>query len=480
MKKSLTLLYITSLLLVSCTPQTIQPTPEQGIVLTDCVLSSSGGKYQVDARCGSLSVPENPSDGQGRQLILNVAVVQAIKRVPEPDPLVVLVGGPGQAAVEIFPVMYTTLFNIHQARDIILVDQRGTGKSNPLRCLDTEDEILDDRQAIALLKACPDTLDADLKYYTTDIAMQDLDAVREALGYERLNLYGTSYGTRAALVYLKMYPEHVRSIVLDAVVGPSFVIYQDARQDGQRALDFFFARCKADEICNSTFPNLQMEFNSLIQRLEDAPVDVTLPHPITGQPLELTFNSSILANIVFSTLYSPELLATLPLAIHQAFTENNFAPLITLSYLADAGLYDGMFYSVACTEDAQLLTPENNQDGLFGENARVFMEICSAWPKSELPAVIHEPVSSDVPVLLLSGEADPITPPWHAELLAKDLSNDVHLIFKGMGHGNASNQCGARILAEFIESASVKDLDTSCVENVEPPPFFINFNGPQP
>ena len=174
----------------------------------------------MDAQCGSLSVPENPSDLQGRQVVLNIAVVPAIKRVPEPDPLVVLVGGPGQAAVEIFPIMYSTLFSVHQKRDIVLVDQRGTGKSNPLRCLDPEEEILDDEQVIALLKACPDTLNADLGYYTTDIAMQDLDAVREALGYEHLNLYGVSYGTRAALVYLKMFPQHVRSIVLDAVVDP--------------------------------------------------------------------------------------------------------------------------------------------------------------------------------------------------------------------------------------------------------------------
>ena len=471
---------ISTILFTSCTPALEAQTNEPAIQLDECVLTSPQINTLVDARCGSLSVPENPSNPQGRQIDINIAVVPAIKRSPEPDPLVVLVGGPGQAAVETFPVMYPTLFRVHQLRDIILVDQRGTGGSNPLRCLDPEDESMEDELVIALLKECPDKLDADLRYYTTDIAMQDLDMVRDALGYEHINLYGVSYGTRAALVYLKMFPEHVRSITLDAVVDPSFIIYQDVAQDGQRALELFFARCKADVSCHSTYPNLKTDFDSLVQRLEKTPVKTALPHPITGKPLEMTVTSSILANIVFNTLYTPELLATLPLAVHQAFEDDDFAPLITLSYLADAGIYDGMFYAVACTEDAPFLSPDEAIHGLFGGNVQAFMDVCSAWPKGETSRVIHESVLSDVPALLFSGDADPITPPWHAEYLAETLSNDVHLIFNGMGHGNASNQCGARILASFIETASIQDLDISCVELIEPSPFFVTFSGPKP
>lgn len=467
-------------LLAACATANKSPTVGSSLPLAECVLSSPGSQVQVDARCGSLSVPENPSAPQGRQVVLNIAVVPAIKRVPEPDPLVVLVGGPGQAAVEIFPAMYSTLFRIHESRDIVLVDQRGTGDSNPLRCLDPEQEILEEEQIIALLKACPQNLDADLRYYTTDIAMQDLDAVRAALGYERLNLYGVSYGTRAALVYLKMYPERVRSIVLDAVVDPSFILYKDVAQDGQKALDLFFTRCEEDEACAAAYPGLRAEFNSLAQSLEQAPVDVIIPHPITGKPLDLTITSSILSNTVFNTLYSPELIATLPLAIHQAHVEHDYGPLIALSYLAEAGLYDGMFYAVACSEDAPLLSTEDKFEGLFGGNTKVFMDICSAWPAGEPPQVIHDPVSSDVPVLLLSGEADPITPPWHAEQLAGTLRNNLHLIFKDMGHGNANNQCGARVLDSFIKEASTQELDAGCVDKVEPPPFFVDFNGPQP
>lgn len=391
-----------------------------------------------------------------------------------------LVGGPGQSAIETYPAISSTLFRIHEKRDIVLVDQRGTGASNPLRCLNPEEEIAEDDEFTARLKECPKKLEADLRFYTTDIAMQDLDHVRALLGYETINLFGTSYGTRAALVYLKMYPAQVRSIVLDAVVDPSFVIYQDVAQDGQQALDSFFARCEADEACSSTYPDLRSEFEALSGALEETPVEITLPHPITGEPLSFTVTQSALANIVFNTLYVPDLVAMLPLAIHLAYTEANYAPLITQAYMVDAGIYDGMFYAVACTEDASLLSLPEESEALFGNSAEYFAEVCKAWPQGEPAQVLREPVVSDVPVLMFSGAADPITPPWHAEKLTGSLRNSLHLVFEGMGHGNASTECGTRIMKSFIESGSIVGLDTACVAQVEPPPFFVDFSGPQP
>jgi pimeloyl-ACP methyl ester carboxylesterase len=455
-------------------------TDNPSIALTDCVLKSPGIENQVDAKCGSLTVSEDPSNSQSRQIDLNIAVVEAIRRSPEPDPLFILVGGPGQSAIETYPAISPTLSRIHEKRDIVLVDQRGTGKSHPLRCVDLEDETLEDDEVIALLKECPEKLDADLRFYTTDIAMQDLDLVRSALGYEAINLYGVSYGTRAALVYLKMYPERVRSVVLDAVVDPAFVLYQDAAQDGQQSLDLFFNRCEADTTCSSTYPSLRSEFDAVLGALEEKPVDITIPHPVTGKPLPVTITQRTFANIIFNTLYVPDLVAMLPLAIHQASAEDNYAPLITQAYLLDAGIYDGMFYAVACTEDAPLVTTAEDPDSIFGSSVQNFVEVCEAWPRGEPPQIVREPVSSDVPVLMLSGEADPITPPWHAEQLAGSLSNDLHLIFSGMGHGNAGTDCTRRIIDGFIEAASISGLDTTCVKSVEPPPFFVDFSGPQP
>lgn len=467
-------------LVSSCAIPPATATDQPQIMLTKCVLKAPGVDVQVDAKCGSLAVPEDPATPGSRLIDLNLAVVGAINRKAEPDPLFILVGGPGQSATETFAALYPTLYTIHQQRDIVLVDQRGTGKSNPLRCLDPQAEDLDDEEVIARLKECPARLAADPRLYTTDIAMQDLDRVRSALGYESINLYGVSYGTRAALVYLKMYPERVRSLILDAVVDPSFILYQEAARDGQGSLDLFFARCERDPACSSVYPGLRSEFESLLQRRMDDPVDITIPHPVNGTPLPMTVSDKTITDLVFSILYSPDLVAILPFAIHQAYVAGNYAPLITQGYLVDSGIYDGMFYSVACTEDAPLVATEEAAKGLFGNSVRHFIEVCEAWPQGEPPKIIHEAVSSDVPVLLISGEADPITPPRHAEALRKSLPNSLHLIFPGMGHGNGIGDCARRIMGAFLETASTAGLDTTCVEDVAPPPFFVDFSGPQP
>ena len=474
------IILLLGILISACTSQAASETGNAEITLTNCVLKTPGVPTQVDAKCGTLAVPEDPSDASSRPIELNIAVVEAIQRNAEPDPLFVLVGGPGQAATETFPALSSTLYNIHEERDIVLVDQRGTGKSNPLRCLDPQDDFLEEEEVITRLKACPANLEADLRYYTTDIAMQDLDRVRAALGYDDINLYGVSYGTRAALVYLKMYPDRVRSLILDAVVDPSFVLYQDAARDGQQALERFFARCEADPDCSATYPDLRAEFEEILRRLREEPVDVTISHPITGKPLELNLTDTTITNLVFNILYSPDLVAMLPFAVHQAAASQNYTPLITQGYLVDASIYDGMFYAVACSEDAPFVRDEADAAGLFGDNVQNFLEVCEAWPQADVPAILREQVSSDVPVLLFSGDSDPITPPRHAEALGESLSNDLHLVFRGMGHGNGTTACAMRIMDRFLDSASASGLETSCVKEVAPPPFFVDFSGPKP
>jgi pimeloyl-ACP methyl ester carboxylesterase len=473
------ILLLQAVLLSACVPRNTPVAETPGITLTKCALNMPEIDLQVDARCGTLLVPEDRSNPGSRQIDLNIAVVEAVSRRAKPDPLFVLVGGPGQSAVESFPALYSAFYKIHQSRDIVLVDQRGTGKSNPLRCLDPQQEDISDEQAIVLLKDCPGKLDADLRFYTTDIAMQDLDQVRAALGYETIDLYGVSYGTRAALVYLKMFPKHVRSLVLDGVVDPSFILYQDSARDGQTALDLVFQRCQDDQACASAYPHLQSEFDEMLQTLKKTPAQVSMPHPLTGRPLQLTLTESMVSSHVFNMLYSPDLAAMLPFVIHQAYESGNYAPLITQGYLADAGVYDGMFYAVTCAEDSQLVQP-GQDDGIFGGNLHNFLEVCRSWPGQEAPAIIHAPVTSDVPVLILSGEADPITPPWHAEKLHQALPNSLHVIFPGMGHGNGPSECGSRLMANFIEAASVTDLDVSCAQAVAPAPFFVDFSGPKP
>jgi pimeloyl-ACP methyl ester carboxylesterase len=327
-------------------------------------------------------------------------------------------------------------------------------------------------------------LEADLRFYTTEIAMTDLDEVRAALGYETINLYGASYGTRAALTYLRMFPRHVRSITLDAVVEPDFVMFMDASQDGQAALEKFFGRCETDDACKTSFPDLRNEFEGLLSRLEQSPVDITIPHPLTNKPLELTITRELITNMVFNTLYVPDLIATLPLSIHEAFAHENYVPLISAALLVNAGLYDGMFYAVTCTEDAPLISAEEakqrSEGSVFGDRTGDFLEVCAEWQKGTVTPEFREPISSDVPVLILSGEVDPITPPHHAEEVAESLSYEIHLVFAGMGHGNLASKCSVNILRDFIENPAIANLDTTCVKEIQPPPFFVDFSGPRP
>jgi pimeloyl-ACP methyl ester carboxylesterase len=469
--------------LASCSPRNLTAVSDGSIALEDCALTSPAGN-QVDARCGTLTIPEDRSNPNGRQIELKVAVIPAIKRSPETDALFLLAGGPGQSAIEAFPGMISMIFQIHEDRDIVLVDQRGTGESNPLRCLDPEDDELTDEEALAKLKSCPETLDADLRFYTTEIAMTDLDEVRSVLGYETINIYGASYGTRAALTYLSMFPEHVRTVTLDAVVDSDFVMFMDAAEDGQAALDQFFARCEADEDCKTTFPKLQNEFDGLLARLEESPAEITIPHPLTNNPLDLTVTRQMITNMVFNTLYVPDFVATLPLSIHEAYADENYVPLISQAFLVNAGIYDGMFYAVTCAEDAPLISPseasKRGEKSVFGDRTIDFAAVCAEWPKGKVSPEFREPVTSDVPVLILSGEADPITPPWHAEKVSESLTNEIHLIFSGMGHGNLSSRCSSKLFRTFIESASIEGLDTACVANIQPPPFFVDFSGPRP
>lgn len=473
-------------LLAACGPATpTAPGPAgPAVALADCVLAAPGSAGQVDARCGTLVVPEDRARPDGRQISLRVAVVPAVSRSPRPDPLFLLAGGPGQAATEAFPAMIGAFEQVNQARDIVLVDQRGTGGSNPLRCLDPNDEsVLDEAAVTALLQACPEKLNADLRQYTTEIAMRDLDAVRAALGYEQINLYGASYGTRAALTYLRLYPDRVRTLILDSVVDADFRLLLNASRDGQRALELAFARCQAEAACQAAFPDTAGEFAALLERLAAQPVDLTIAHPLTGQPLQFTLTRAVLTNIIFGALYAPEFVAILPLSIHTAYAAGNYGPLVAQALSLDAGLYDGMFYAVACAEDAPFISAAEAEAAagpVFGDRTVALRAVCADWPRGSVSAEFRTPVASAVPTLLLSGEADPITPPQYAEAVARALPDSLHVVAPGMGHGILIRGCVDRLATDFIAQGSLQGLDASCAQAIQPPPFFVSFTGPQP
>lgn len=445
------------------------------------------------ARCGVLTVAENPDAPDGRTIALDIAVLPATgsSNVVEADPLFLLAGGPGQAATEVYPLAAYLFEEVNRTRDIVLMDQRGTGEESGFVCENLSDESLPDdlpdEAAVGLLDECRVTLEAraDLTQYTTDRFIEDLEAARVALDYDTINLYGASYGSRAALAYMRRHPEVIRAAVLDAVAGPELVLFRDMPRDGQRALDLLFERCAADAACHDAFPNLRAEYDELLARLE-TPQPIAVPHPLTNEPLEFTLTRDRLGQYVFNILYSAEFQSLLPLLIHHAHETGDFTPLIiqALSIGGSASLYTGLLYAVACAEDAPLIDPEEaaaiQAETSFGSFTRNFLAICDNWPRAVVAADLRQPLQSDIPTLLLSGGSDPVTPPDYAEAAAAALSNSRHLVVPGYGHGVLAVGCMPRLVAQFIRDGRAADLDTACLDELKPPPFFVTFAGPEP
>lgn len=458
------------------------------IPLTACRLDSG-----VQAQCGTLTVFENRAAGNGRTIDLDIALLPATgsSSITQDDPLFLLAGGPGQAATEAFGGAVYLFQDVNRLRDIVLVDQRGTGGSNGLACDNLADEELPadlpDEAVAGLLDECRVTLAerADLTWYTTDAFIDDLDAVRVALGYDRINLYGASYGTRAAQAYMRRYPERVRSAVLDAVTGPELVLYLQMPRDAQRALDDVFARCEADPACHQRFPAVRREYAELLARLEQ-PVPISVAHPLTNEPIDFELNRDRLGQYVFNILYSADLSSMLPLLIHHAYETGDYGPLVVqgLAVAQSTGLDIGLLYAVICSEDATLIDMEAAADYQAGTSfplfAEDFLAICENWPRAAIAADFRDPLQSDIPTLLLSGGADPITPPGYADSVAEGLTNSRHLVLPGYGHGMVGVGCMPKIVAEFIRTGDPAAPDIACLVELRPPPFFTSFAGPEP
>ena len=477
----------------ACAPKASTPAPEaphRTLTLEPCHLSSPVSAARESAQCATLTVPEDRSNPDGRKIDLYIAVLPAVSRSPQPDPLFLLAGGPGQAATEAYLGLLPLLEDVNKNRDLVLVDQRGTGHSHNLDCF--QDRKLDDlleageEGILELVKECRDHLDADLRFYTTPVAMQDLDDVREALGYQKINIYGASYGTRAALTYLHQFPDRVRSVILDGVVPQDLALGGTVARDAQRAVDLIFQRCASEEACSKDFPDVAGQFQQLLAELEHNPRQITVDHPLSGEPTTMKVTRQTLAGVVRLLSYTPETAALLPLLIHQTRATGDFRHLAAQGLLLGTNLGEtlsaGMAYSVQCAEDAPFLDSEQarawGETSYLGDFAASLTEVCALWPRGEVPADFKQPVTSDVPVLLLSGELDPVTPPQYGDQAAATLSHSRHLIAPGQGHNVLPRGCVPRIATHFIETADVTDLDTACVQELKPMPFFLNSAGP--
>ncbi len=462
---------------------------ETELTLENCELVVPGTSITQMAECGWYEVAENPAAPEGRKIKLRVARVPAMGRDTEPDPLLFFAGGPGQAATETWPIMAFSLRKINEHRDILLVDQRGTGQSNPLRCpqIELEEALgLDWDQLERTTRECLEQLDGDPRFYTTTIGMQDVDKVRAALGYEQVNLFGVSYGTRAAQVYLRLFPERVRSMVLDSVVPQTLTLGTEHARNLDEAIYRVLDGCNNDRDCHEAFPDTAQKLAGLIELLETSPVEVSVTHPNTGKPYGMTFDRDVLASSLRFLTYSADTQAMLPLLIHEAATEDYYERMASQMLIAASGLQQsiaqGMELSVICAEDFPLFPAEAGEvNYLMSDIMLKSSQVqCGVWPAGPVPENFHEPVSSDIPVLLLSGELDPVTPPRYAEQLLPHFPDSRHLVAPGQGHSVSGRGCMGRLLSEFVIAGSSAELDASCIEQMQTTPYFISLTGPRP
>jgi len=445
----------------------------------------------TDALCGTVTVFENRHTAIGRQIRLWVVVLPSLASTASDDPLFFLAGGPGQAAAQLASQIRGAFRQVQRTRDIVLVDQRGTGKSNPLNCRSGASSLREMTEgsaaALARLRRCLDGYDADVRLYTTDIAMDDLDDVRAVLGYDRINLYGGSYGTRAALVYVRQHGEHVRSIVLDGVAPTDMRLPLFTARDAQHALDKALADCEAESACNGTFPAMASRIRNLITSLDRHPRHVRIVHPRTGIAEDVDVDARLVSSVIFNALYSPLTASIVPALVDRA-EKDDYQGLFALALAGEGAGEDmsiGMQLSVLCSEDASRVSPEElahqTSKSVFGSHLiGSQLEACAIWPRGTVHDDYYRPVISDVPALVLSGEVDPVTPPVWGESVVKHLSHGKHLIMPSTGHGVVMTPCGNRIVSDFIKRGSVDGLETDCVGDVRRPPFFLTPAGPDP
>lgn len=446
-------------------------TPGRGLTakLTPCRVPD----VEEEVLCGRYEVYENRAARTGRKIGLNIVVLPAKTPDVAPDPLVFLAGGGVAPASRYARYLSRAFPDLRLRRDILLIDQRGSGGSNSLDCeLPTDPanaEYRDDARFVEAVRRCRRELErkADLRYYTTPLAMDDLDEVRDWLGYPRLNLFGVSYGTKAAIVYLRQHPERVRSVVLQGVVPLDVPMWLEFPRSSQQGLDQAFAACARQQGCRDAFPSLAQEFSALLQRLAAKPVKVKVSKPETSQEVEVPIDAEILRGFVGSVLFSVERIHDLPLLIHLAHA-GDYQPLARrLASRGESGIPKGVYLSIVCSEQM----PQLDAAALAGATAGTFMGdfrfgrealACGEWVRGWLPKDYGAPVKSDVPALIMTGALDQVTPPRYGDWVARTLTKSRHFVLPGRGH-NDTDPCVSQMVQAFVAAGAVEGLDTSCL-----------------
>jgi len=458
------------------------------LALTPCKLEGVAG----EAKCGTHSVRENrdvPLGGPGRMVGLSVIVLSALEPDNLPDPFFMLAGGPGDAPSFNAGFFSRVFHEIRRKRDIVLVDLRGTGNSSPLLCPELaqpgangtyDDNLL----SIPAVLRCRQRLEktTDLTQYTTEIAVDDLEQVRQRLGYGLINLYGTSYGSRVAQVYMRRYPNSIRAVAMKGIVPPSMAMPETHARAGEDAWQSLLVRCRKDAACAEAYPLVAVEFRELLKKLESNPV-MTLPASQQRAEVKIRISRGLFSEAFRNVLYTPEGSAQAPKLIHHLVNGDDRGVVETAlsgrRVLGGERLAAGFFLSVTCTEDVPYLPADADAKaaGTFGGNYRLEQQraACKEWPRGTVSSAHRRPTTSAIPTLLLSGEFDPVTPPTGADEVARGLSRGRHIVIRNNGHpiGNAE-ACIGRMIGQFLDAGSVSGIDDRCAADNPAPPFLLS------
>jgi len=439
--------------------------------------------------CGSYEVMENRNLTKGRKFKLKFFILPALTNPPAPDPIVVFDGGPGAGAVDQVKAWADFTKKFRQEREILVVDQRRTGSSNPLPC----DRIGDPEKAQTYLqdmfpeeyvRKCQEKLkkDNNLNYYHSTIAAADINELCRELGYHQINLYGLSYGGYMAIVYMKNFPETVRTVCIEGSAIPSLLYPSTLAQDTQRVVNRLFADCAADQDCATDYPDLEQEFYSILYRLQQGPVTVNITNPINGQPETVTFTHHNFIHGFRALLYTASGQSWAPTMIYWTYREVYF-PIVEYTakyfYQINKNLADGMFLCVTCTETIPFI----DYDRARAEAENTFMgtyrldqqqRACELWVQSELPSGFLDPPAQDIPTLIITGDLDPTDRPSTGEFLTQHLPDSLQYNVPNAGHevGTVWDECIFNVEAQFFSQGSVSGLDFSCADNNQRPPWI--------
>jgi pimeloyl-ACP methyl ester carboxylesterase len=455
-----------------------------GLKIEPCYIRELG----EEVLCGTYEVMENRNVRKGAKIRLNFIILPAWTTDPAPDPVFIFSGGPGQGSADIAVYYARNYEKLRWERDIVLVDQRGTGQSNPLHCQRIGDPnsaqtYLQDMFPEDYVKNCRKDLEkkANLRHYDSTTAMKDIDDLRATLGYERINIIGSSYGAYMGIVYMKYFPDRVRTAFLTHSAMPNWSYSGSIAPNTEVALERMLTDCALDPDYAADYPLLRQQLDQVLYQLKQGPVTVPIINPITGEYEQVAFTYNNFIHGVRSMLYTTARSRWIPAFIHWA-SRGNFSPVAeyTANYLygINRDLKDGMFLCVTCTETIPYINYAEARalaQGTFMGTYRLDQQknACDWWVRGDHPDDFHEMHMMDIPTLIISGEIDPVTPPQYGEDLAGYLPNSLHVIIPNAGHEFRTvwEDGLDDVVAQFLSQGSVIGLDTSCVDQHVRPPF---------